>query len=80
MITFASVGIGGSAAAGVSVTLLGLLLIVLRSHALSVGMLSSQNGLVLVASAHPDISQAAALVVAVPLVPALVLADSWLRR
>ena len=69
-------------AVGVSVTLLGLLLIVARSHALApaLGLLSSQNGLVLVAGAHPDVSLPAALAVAVPLIPALVLADHWLRR
>ena len=70
------------AAVGVSVALLGLLLVVVRSHALApaLGLLSSQNGLVLVAGAHPHVSLPAALAVAVPLVPALVLADHWLRR
>jgi hypothetical protein len=53
-----------------------------RSHALApvLGVLSSQNGLVLVAGAHPGVSLPAALAVAVPLVPGLVLTDIWLRR
>ena len=79
---FAKVGAEGLVAAGVSVALLGPLLIVLRSHALApaIGLLSSQNGLVLVAGAVPNVSLPAALAVAVPLVPALVLAHNWLRR
>ena len=63
-------------------TLLGLLLAVMRSDAWApaLGLLSSQNGLVLVAGASPDLSLLAALAVAVPLVPGLVLAGKWLRR
>ena len=78
----AKVGTGGMVAAGTSVALLGPLLIVVRSHALApaLGLLSSQNGLILIAGAHPHASLPAALAVAVPLVPALVLADHWLRR
>jgi len=70
------------APAGVAVALLGLSLIGLRSHALLpvVGLLSSQNGIVLVAAAQPALARPMALAVAVPLVPALVLAESWLRR
>jgi hydrogenase-4 membrane subunit HyfE len=66
----------------VAVALLGLSLIGLRSHALLpvVGLLSSQNGIVLVAAAQPALARPMALAVAVPLVPALVLAESWLRR
>jgi hypothetical protein len=81
-VVFSRVGTGGLVAVGASVALLGVLLIVLRSHALApaVGLLSSQNGLVLVAGAHPGGSLPAALVVAVPLIPALILADNWLRR
>ena len=76
------VATGGMVAVGTSVALLGLLLVVVRSHALApvLGLLSSQNGLVLVAGAHPGVSLPAALAVAVPLVPALVLVDHWLRR
>jgi len=79
---FAKVGADGLVAAGVSVALLGPLLIVLRSHALApaLGLLSSQNGLVLVAAALPDVSLPAASAAAVPLIPALVLAETWLRR
>jgi hypothetical protein len=43
-------------------------------------LLSSQNGLVLVAGASPDLSGMAAFAVAVPLVPGLVLAGMRLRR
>jgi hypothetical protein len=79
---FARVGGSGLVAAAVSVTLLGLWLIVVRADALApaIGLLSAQNGLVLVAGAHPDLSLPAALAVAVPAVPALVVADRWLRR
>jgi hydrogenase-4 component E len=79
---FARVAAGGLSAVGVSVTLLGLWLLVVRSDALApaVGLLSSQNGLVLIAGVHPDLSLPAALAAAVPLVPGLVLADRWLRR
>ncbi len=79
---FARIGAGELMAVGASVTLLGLWLSVARSDALApaVGLLSSQNGLVLVAGAHPDLSLPAALAVAIPLVPGLVLADRWLRR
>jgi hypothetical protein len=63
---FARFGAGGSVANGVSVALLGLL--------------ASQNGLVLVAGAHPALSLPAALATAVPLVPGLILANRWLRR
>jgi hypothetical protein len=75
-------GTGGMVAAGTSVALLGLLLVIARSHVLApaLGLLSSQNGLVLVAGAHPGVSLLAALAVALPLVPALVLVDHWLRR
>jgi hypothetical protein len=70
----------GPVAAGASVVLLGLLL-ALRSHAApEIGLLSSQNGLVLVGAAHPDLPVPAALAIAVPLLPALLVADAWLRR
>lgn len=81
-VVFARVATSGSVGVGASVAVLGVLLIVLRSHSLApvLGLLSSQNGLVLVAGAHPDVSLPATLAVAVPLLPALVLADDWLRR
>ena len=76
------VGPGEIVAIGASVTLLGLLLIALRAHTLApaLGLLSAQNGLVLVASANVDLPLPATLAVAVPLIPALMLADIWLRR
>ena len=75
-------GAGGIVVAGVTVTLLGVLLAVMRSGpwAPALGLLSSQNGLVLVAGASPDLSRMTAIAVAVPLVPSLVLAGMWLRR
>ncbi len=77
----AKIGASEIVAAGVSVTLFGVLLAVLRSDPWpALGLLSSQNGLVLVAGAHPDLSRTAALAVATPLVPGLVLAGMRLRR
>lgn len=66
---------------GSSIVLLGLLLIAQRSHPLAatLGMLSSQNGLLLVASATPDLPLSARLVVILPLLPGLILANAWLR-
>jgi hypothetical protein len=74
--------LGSVVATGISVTLLGLLLGVLRRHSLApaIGLISAQNGLIAVASAHPSLSLAASVSVAVPLLPALTLADNWLRR
>jgi hydrogenase-4 membrane subunit HyfE len=68
--------------AGVAVVLLGLLLIALRSHATAaaLGLLSSQNGLVLVAGVIPGLAPSAAFAVAMPVAPALALAAPWLRR
>jgi hypothetical protein len=78
----AMIGAGEILAAGVCVTLLGVLLAVLRSDpwAPALGLLSSQNGLVLVAGANPDLSRMAALAVAVPLIPGLVVAGMRLRQ
>ena len=74
-------GAGEILATGASVTLLGILLALLRSEGWAVlGLLASQNGLILVAGANPDLSRMAALAVAVPLVPGLVLAGMRLRR
>ncbi len=74
--------LAGVVAAGVSVTLLGLTLGLLRRHPLApaIGLLSAQNGLVLVAAAHPSLSVPASVAVAVPLLPALALADDRLCR
>ena len=77
----ARIGAGEIVAAGVSVTLFGILLAVLRSDGwVALGLLSSQNGLVLVAGANPDLSGTAAYTVAVPLVPGLIIAGMRLRR
>jgi hypothetical protein len=67
---------------GSSIVLLGLLLVAQRSHPLApaLGLLSSQNGLLLVASATPGLPLLALMVVVVPFVPALVLANAWLRQ
>jgi hypothetical protein len=76
-------GLGaGRFAAGAAVVLLGLLLSPMRQHALAtaVGLLSSQNGLVLVAGTRPDLRLLAAIVVAIPISPALALAARWLPR
>jgi hydrogenase-4 membrane subunit HyfE len=68
-------------ALGASVMLLGVLLVVQQSHPMApaLGLLSSQNGLILVASAIPDLPLATTLVVAVPLIPALLAVNVWLR-
>jgi hydrogenase-4 component E len=69
-------------ALGSSIVLLGLLLIAQRSHPLMpvLGLLSSQNGVLLVASATPDLPLSARLIVILPLLPGLVLANTWLRQ
>ena len=75
-------GSNGAAAAGVAAVLLGLCFSVFRSHALApaISLLAAQNGLLLVASAHPHLSLSLALASAVPLLPSLLLAESRLRR
>jgi len=70
----------GPVAAGMSVVLLGLLLALRSPAAPEIGFLSSQNGLVLVGAAHPDLPLSAAVAVALPLLPALLVANAWLRR
>jgi hypothetical protein len=71
-----------SVAVGMSVTLLGLLFMAVRRGAFvpALGMLSSQNGLILLAGAQSVLPFPAAAVVALPVIPALVLAEQWLRR
>jgi hypothetical protein len=78
IVVLGNVGAGGTVATGTSVVLLGLLMAGLRGHP-TLYLLSSQNGLLLVASASPDLSVSAALAAAVPLIPGLVLADAWLH-
>lgn len=76
----ANIGTGETLALGTSVVLLGLLMVARDPRARVVGLLSAQNGLLLVASAVPDLPLPAALVVAIPLVPVLALADAWLHQ
>ncbi len=68
-------------ALGLSVLLLGMLLLALRSHRLlpALGLLSSQNGLVLAACAIPGLPPSALLLAVVPLVPSLVVMSVWLH-
>jgi hypothetical protein len=62
----------------VSVVVLGLLL---AARGIPVfGLLSAQNGLVIIASAIPGLSLVSELVVAVPLVPAIMLAELAVNR
>ncbi len=67
---------------GSSIVLLGLLLVAQKSHPLVpvLGLLSSQNGVLLVASATPDLPLSARLIAILPLLPGLVLANTWLRQ
>jgi len=82
LVVLAQEGQGEVVSAGASVVVLGLLLVALRLHPLApaLGLLSSQNGLVLVASASSNLHPTMALVVAAPWVPAMILAEAWLRR
>jgi len=68
-------------ALGLSILLLGLLLLALRSHPLlpALGLVSSQNGVVLAACAIHGLPLSALVLAAVPLVPALVVASVWLH-
>jgi hydrogenase-4 component E len=65
---------------GLSVLLLGLLLVAFRSHPLlpTLGLLSAQNGLILAACAIPGLPPPLLLLAAVPLIPSLCLASVWL--
>ena len=69
-------------ALGLSVLLLGLLLIAVGRHrdVAVFGLLSAQNGLVLSASAVPGLPALTFLACAIPLFPGLVVAAMWLRR
>jgi hypothetical protein len=66
---------------GASVVLLGLLMTARRPHPLapSFGVLASQNGMLLVASAIPGLPLPVLVIVALPVLPALLVADRWLR-
>jgi hydrogenase-4 component E len=66
-------------ALGLTILLLGLLILALRWHPLlpALGLLSSQNGVVLAACAIPGLPLPALILATVPLVPALVVASVW---
>jgi hydrogenase-4 component E len=68
-------------ALGMSIVLLGLLLLAVRSHRLLpvLGLLVSQNGMVVAASAIPGLPMSVLLLAAVPLVPSLAVASLWLH-
>ena len=85
VVTFAQAmpgGVNELLAAGSSIVVLGLLLAAQRAHPLAqaVGLLSSQNGIILVAAASPDLPLTAVLAFVVPFVPAMMAANAWLRR
>lgn len=69
---------GNGIASGIVVVLLGLLLAAQGST--MIGLLSAQNGVVLVAAAIPDLPPSSALAAAIPLLPAICLGQAWLRR
>ena len=69
---------GNGIASGIAVVLLGLLLA--AQGTTMIGLLSAQNGVVLVAAAIPDLPPASALAAAIPLLPAICLGHAWLRR
>jgi hydrogenase-4 component E len=66
---------------GMSILLLGLLLLAVRSHRMlpALGLLSSQNGVVLAACVIPGPPLSLLLVTVIPLVPSVALASLWLR-
>lgn len=68
-------------ALALSILLLGLLLLAVRSHRMmpALGLLSSQNGVVLASCVIPGAPMPVLLVAAIPLVPSLVFASLWLR-
>ena len=68
-------------ALGLSILLLGLLLLALRSHPLlpALGLLSSQSGMILAACAIHGLPLPALVLAAFPLVPTLAAASEWLH-
>jgi hydrogenase-4 component E len=68
-------------ASGMSILLLGFLLLALRSHPLlpALGLLASQNGMLLAACVIPGLPPSALLLAAIPLVPAIVVASVCLH-
>jgi hypothetical protein len=69
---------GNGIASGIGVVLLGLLLATQANP--MIGLLSAQNGVVLVAAAIPDLPPTSVLAAAIPLLPAIQLGYAWLRR
>jgi len=69
-------------AVGAAVTLLGLVWLGFRPHALApaLGFLSAQNGVVLAAGGVAGPTLPAALAMCLPLLSVLALADAWRRR
>jgi len=67
---------------GSCVVLLGLLMAAQGSHPLipALGMLASQNGILLVAGSAPALPLPVLVVIALPVLPALLVADRWLRQ
>jgi hypothetical protein len=78
---FARLGGGNLPALGAAILLTGLLLVARGSNDASriIGLLSSQNGILLAAGAMPDLPLLTCVLVALPLLPALGLANAWLR-
>lgn len=69
---------GNGIASGITVVLLGLLLA--AQGTTMIGLLSAQNGVVLVAAAIPDLPLTSVVAAAIPLLPAICLGHAWLRR
>jgi hydrogenase-4 membrane subunit HyfE len=68
-------------ALGMSIVLLGLLFLAVRSHRLLpvLGLLASQNGIVVAACAIPGRPMSVLLLAVVPLVPSLAVVSLWLH-
>jgi hydrogenase-4 component E len=68
-------------ALGMAILVLSLLLLAVRSHRLlpALGLLSSQNGVVIAACAIPGLPMSVLLLAAVPLVPSLAVVSLWLH-
>ena len=68
-------------ALGMSILMLGLLLLAARSHRVmpALGLLVSQNGVVMAACAIPDLPMPVVVLAVVPLVPSLAVISLWLH-
>ena len=78
---FARLGGSNLPVLGAAILLAGLLLVARGSNDASriIGLLTSQNGILLAAGAMPDLPLLTCVLVALPLLPALGLANAWLR-